>query len=185
MIQGDDNHLQEIANPRFLKKSLQKLRSLSRKLSRKIYKSRNWFKAKYNLQVYQVRLKNCRKDFAHKHSTQLVKSHDIVGVESLSIQSLLQNSPSSLARSIADASWRQFLNFLQYKLQHASKFFAEASRWFASTKICSGCSRKKEMKLSDRTFRCECGNELGRDINAAINIKNIALEMYKAAGATV
>lgn len=175
----------EIANPRFLKKNLHKLRFLHKNLSRKVFKSRNWFKTKHQLQVFQATLKNCRKDFAHKLSTHLVKSHDIVGIESLSIQSLLRSSSSSLARSLSDAGWRQFLSFLKYKLQYSYKALVEADRFFASTKICSKCSCKREMELSDRFFRCPCGNEMGRDENAAINIRNMAMTKYKAAGATV
>lgn len=182
---GEDSQIEEIENPRFLKRGLKKLAFLSKNLSRTVYKSNNWQKARHQLQVFQARLKNCRKDFAHKQSSQLVKNHDIVGVESLSISSLLQKSCSSLARSIADAGWGQFLNFLGYKLQYSGKVLVEADRWFASTKICSQCHQKREMALSDRIFSCSCGFEMGRDANAAINLKNTALEKYQAAGASV
>lgn len=185
LAKGFDNQIEEIDNPRFLGKSLKRLRFLSKQLSKKVFRSSNWEKAKHRLQVFQARLRNCRKDHAHKLSTQLVKNHDIVGVENLSVKSLLQNSFSSLARNIADAGWRQFLNFLQYKLKYSGKILVEASRWFASTQICSACSRKQKMALSNRIYHCECGHVMGRDENAAINIKNIALEKYKAAGMTV
>jgi putative transposase len=185
LVSGKDNQVEEIENPRFLKKGLRKLRFLNKTLSKKMFRSNNRYKARHRLQVFQAQLKNCRKDFAHKLSTRLVKNHDIVAIENLSITSLLQNSCSSLARSIADASWGQFLGFLKYKLEYSGKDLVEADRWFASTKTCSQCSKKKEMALSDRVFCCSCGFEVGRDINAAINLKNIALEKYKAAGTTV
>ena len=185
IAEGESNIVREVENPRFLKRGLQKLQFLSRQLSKKKYKSANWFKAKHKLQVFQASLKNCRKDFAHKLSTLLVKNHDIIGIESLSIQSMLQEGSSKLSRSIADAGWGQFLNYLRYKVEYAGKLLVEADRWFASTRQCSQCHRKREMKLSDRIFKCECGHEMGRDANAAVNLKNVAIEQFQAAGTAV
>jgi putative transposase len=185
IAEGESDLLTEIANPRFLRGGLEKLRFLSRQLSKKKFKSANWFKARHKLQQFQASLKNRRKDFAHKLSTLLVKNHDIVGIESLSIQSMLQKGSSKLSRSIADAGWGQFLSFLRYKVEYAGKLLVEADRWFASTKQCSKCHRKREMKLSDRVFKCECGYEVGRDANAAVNLKNIAIEQFQAVGTTV
>jgi len=182
---GLDDEIREVQNPRFFRRYLGKLRFLSRQLSRKVKGSRNRMKARLKLQKLQEKLKNCRRDFAHKESFQLVKNHDIVGVETLSIQSMQQKSFRNLARSIADASWRQFLSFVQYKLEHMQKVFVEASRWFASTQQCCKCHRLMKMELSQREYACECGNRLGRDANAAINLRNMALKKYKAAGTTV
>lgn len=182
---GAANNIEEISNPRFLKKSLSKLRYLSKNLSKKTMRSRNRYKAKLKLQDFQVWLKNCRKDFAHKLSTRVVKSHDIIGVESISVADLLQTSRTCLARSIADAGWRQFLECLKYKAKEYGKALVEVDRWFASTKTCSQCGRRHDLQLSDRSLRCDCGLELGRDVNAAINIKNEAKEKFKAAGMSV
>ena len=71
------------------------------------------------------------------------------------------------------------------KLHYLGKVLVEASRWFTSTKTCSLCQRKQEMALAERVFLCSCGFKIGRDINAAINLKNVAIEKYKAAGASV
>jgi len=182
---GEKNSIEEITNPHFLKNHLSKLRYLSKTLSRKGAKSRNRYKAKLKLQRFQKRLRDCRKDFAHKLSTRIVKSHDIIGVESLSIASLMQSGLTALVRSIADAGWRQFLGYVTYKAQKWGKVLYAVNRWFASTKTCSCCGRKHELQLSDRTLRCSCGFEIGRDINAAINIKNEAIKKLTAAGMTV
>jgi len=182
---GEKNSIEEITNPHFLKNHLSKLRYLSKNLSRKESKSRNRYKAKLELQRFQKRLRDCRKDFAHKLSTRVVKSHDIIGVESLSISSLMQSGFSALVRSIADAGWRQFLSYVAYKAQKWGKVLHEVNRWFASTKTCSCCGRKHELQLNDRILRCSCGFEIGRDINAAINIKNEAIKKLMAAGTTV
>jgi putative transposase len=182
---GNENTLQEIANPRLLKQYLQKLRFLSKNLSRKVLKSRNWYRAKKALQAHYAKLKNCRTDFAHKLSTQVVKNHDIIGVENLSITSLLQAGRTTIARNIADVGWRRFFDCLQYKALHQGKAFIAVNRWFASTKTCSQCRRKHKLTLSDLVLVCPCGLEIGRDQNASINIKNEAIEKLKAAGMSV
>lgn len=182
---GYNNEIFEVSNPRFLAQGIQRLRFLSRNLSRKTYKSQNWYKARQHLRDFQVRLKNSRKDFAHKLSTQIVKSHDIIGVESLSVSTMLQSGRTSLSRSIADASWRQFLGFLKYKALEWEKRLVEVDRWFASTGTCSSCGKKHQLQLSDRRLKCDCGLEIGRDVNAAINIKNEALRNIRAAGTSV
>lgn len=182
---GSQNSIETIENPRFLEKQLKKLCHLNRSLSRKTLKSSNWKRSKRKLQHFWVHAKNCRKDFAHKLSTQIVKSQDIIGVECLSILSLLQSAPSGLARRIADAGWRQFLTFLKYKAIEYGKALIEIDRWFASTQICSCCHKQNRLKLADRVLRCDCGCEMNRDANAAINIKGVAIEKYKAAGMSV
>ena len=182
---GSTNQIIEIENPQFLEKELSKYQFLCKNLSKKKLRGKNRLKARYKLQSHMAKLKNKRKDFAHKLSTDIVKNHDIVGIEGLSIQSLLEKSKKSLSRKIADAGWRQFLGFLKYKLAHSRKVLVEASQFFASTKTCCKCNKVKTMKLSDRTYCCKCGNKIGRDINAAINIKNIAVVYYKAVGTTV
>jgi putative transposase len=185
LAKGDGNEIEEIENPRFLRRFLGKLHHLSKSLSRKKFKSKNWYKAKRELQDFHVHLKNCRKDFAHKLSTQIVKSHDIIGVESLSVALLMQSGQTRLARSIADAGWRQFFDCLTYKAKERGKALVPVDRWFASTQICSGCGKKNHLQLSDRVLRCECGLEIGRDVNSAINIKEEALAIYRAAGMSV
>ena len=141
--------------------------------------------AKRELQDVHVRLKNCRKDFAHKLSTQIVKNHDIIGIESLSIVLLMQSGQTALVRSIADAGWGQFLGYLTYKAKEKGKALVAVDRWFASTQICSSCNLRHQLQLSDRVFRCECGLEIGRDVNAAINIKEEAIAKCMAAGMSV
>jgi putative transposase len=182
---GDCNRIEKVQNPRFLKKHLSKLSYLSKCLSKKVLKSRNRFKAKRKLQRLQTWLKNCRQDYAHKLSTRVVKSHDIIGVESLGIASMLQTSQTCLARSIADAGWRQFLNFLKYKAVEKGKALIEVDRWFPSTQVCWRCKTKHHLNLSDRKLICICGLEIDRDDNSAINIKIAAIEKFKAAGMSV
>ena len=68
-----------------------------------------------------------------------------------------------------------FLRILEYKLMFFGKQFLKIDKWFPSSKTCSKCGNVKgELKLSERSYKCECcGIEIGRDYNAAVNIKNI------------
>lgn len=179
---GAFNEVEKVKNPRFLKKGLKKLQYLSRDLSRKTKKSRNWYKARQKLQNFHGFLRNSRNDFAHKLSTQLVKNHDIICVESLNIKSMLSVGSKKLTRSISDAGWRSFLENLKYKAIHAGKGFLQADKFYPSTKNCHNCGQRHELSLKDRILDCSCGNKIDRDVNAAINIKQQCL---KAVGTTV
>lgn len=76
-----------------------------------------------------------------------------------------------LARAISDAGWSEFRRMLEYKGQWYGSEVVIADRWFASSKRCSGCGEvKASLTLADRTFRCDCGLVVGRDVNAARNL---------------
>ena len=91
-------------------------------------------------------------------------------VEDLHIAGMLQLR--NLARSLSDAGMGQVLTQLDYKAGWYGTELVQASRWFASSKICSGCGRvNADLRLSDRTYRCVlCGLVIDRDVNAAINL---------------
>lgn len=80
-------------------------------------------------------------------------------------------------KSVADNGWRMFTTFLAYKLQEQGKQLVKIDKWFPSTTMCSNCGNKKEMPLCERTYVCLCGLTIGRDYNAAINIKKEAIRL--------
>ena len=174
MAIGKKNHLVTIENPKFLKRSLKKLRFLNRRLSKKVKGSRNRYKAKVELSKFHSTLRNLRLDFFYKLALDIVKSHDIISIEKMNIKNMLQGI-KSLSRSISDAGWGMFLNCLKNKALEYGKTLHEVSSFLASTQKCSKCGNKKEMNLRQREYICECGNILDRDLNAAINIKNLAV----------
>jgi putative transposase len=182
-IMADGERIEKIENPRFLRHELNHLKFLSRQLSRKEKWSKNWRKAKEKLQSFHAKIRSKRNDFLHKLSTAIVKSHDVVVVESLKVKSLLEKSPRFLARSISDAGWRQFLQQLKYKCEYAAKRFVEAGEWFPSTKQCSSCRKRNEISLSDRIYRCDCGLVIHRDDNSALNLRAVGTTVLKACGA--
>ena len=174
MAIGNDNRLVTEENPKFLNKSLKKLRFLSRKLSKKRKGSRNRYKARKDLSKFHAKLKNMRLDFFYKLSLEIVKSHDIIGIEKMNIKNMFQGV-KILSRAISDAGWGMFLNCLKNKALEYGKTLHEVSSLLSSTKKCSKCGIKKHMALSDRVYVCKCGNILDRDLNAAINIKTLAV----------
>ena len=184
-IIASNRGIEEVANPRFLKRELKHLRFLSRQVSKKKIGSSSRKKAKEKLQIFHAKIRNKRKDLLHKLSTRIVKSHDRIVVESLKVSNLLQQAPRSLARSISDAGWRQFLQYLKYKCEHKGRKFVEAGRWFPSTKQCFQCKKRNEISLSERTYECSCGFSIHRDHNSALNLRAVGTTGIKACGAAL
>ena len=180
------NQIQHIENPRFLKKHLERLRYLSRQLSKKVKKSQNSLKAQLKLSRLHAHIKNLRNDFVQKLSTEMIKNHDIFCIESLDITTLLQNSPKALARSISDAGWRSFLHCLKYKAEEFGKHLVEAGKYFTSSQICAQCNAQQKMPLWVRKYLCpHCDHQSDRDENSAIVLKAAGMSVLKACGAAL
>jgi len=163
--------MQEIENPHFLKKHLLKIKHLSRKVSKKKIRSNNRLRAKCKLAKCHATIRNRRKDFLHKLSTHIVKSHDVIVIESLKVKELLKKAPKYLARAISDAGWREYLQMLKYKCIEAGKKLLEVGQYFPSTKQCYQCKKRNEILLSEREYQCSCGYKIHRDHNAALNLR--------------
>jgi putative transposase len=172
---------QIIKNPKFLKNDLKRLQYLCKLLSRKKEGSSNRKKAAQRLAILHQRIKNKRKDFLHKLSTTLIKSHDIIAVENLSINGMIQNR--RLSRSIADAGWSILLSMLEYKAKWMGKHLVKIDRFIPSSKQCSSCGVQQAMPLCIRRYLCDsCGLDLDRDFNASINIRAAGLAVLTAYG---
>jgi len=177
---GKENKLDQVENPRFLKKSLSKLKYHSKQFSKKVKKSKNSSKARLKLSKLHSRVKNQRNDFTQKLSTQMIKNHDIFCIESLDISNLLTKSSKGLSRAISDASWRSFLHCLKYKAEECGKHIVEAGKYFPSSQLCSSCWHQKEMPLELRKYECpNCGLKIDRDYNSAIVLKAAGMSVLK------
>ena len=156
--------------PKPLTKRLGRLRRRSRVLSRADRGSRNRATAARRLSREHARIANIRRSFLHEVSSQLVKTHGRLAIEDLAAANLIRNR--YLGRAIADAGWAELARHLAYKTAWFGGELVVCDRWFASTRTCSACgSRKPEMSLAERTFRCEaCGLVMNRDRNAAANL---------------
>lgn len=166
----DSNGLQ-IENPRFSKNAEPKLKKVHRSLSRKAKGSNNWKKAKAKLSESYEKVKNQRKDFAHKVSRMYVNTYDQIIIEDLNIKQLKEHKFKSTRRSVSDVSWNQFISFLTYKAESAGKFLIKVNPKNTS-QICSFCGSYVQKDVSVRVHNCTCGLSLDRDYNAALNILN-------------
>ena len=165
--------------PRYFRMLEKKLKKLQKSLSRKVKFSKNWYKQKAKISKLHEYIKNCRRDFLHKLSKKLSEEYNAVVVENLNMKGMSQ--ALNFGKSVGDNGWGMFLRMLEYKLMFLGKQFLKIDKWFPSSKTCSKCGNvKEELKLSERSYRCECcGIEIDRDYNAALNIKNIGKEMLK------
>ena len=164
-------------NPKFLRKSLSKLKYIQRKFSKKKGK-----RTKNKLAKLHEKVANQRKDFLHKTSRKLISDNQTICIEDLNIKGMLSNH--NLALSIQDAGWGMFLTMLEYKAEWYGKNILKIGRFEPSSKMCNVCGNiNKELTLKDREWTCnECDSILDRDVNASINIKNFALKNKLSVG---
>ena len=161
-------------NPKPLKRYERKLAREQRKLSRKVFLSENWVKQKRIVERIHYRIACIRRDAHHKATTGIVKRTSKIGIETLQVTNLLKNR--KLAKALSDASLGGFLEKLKTKAESLGIPVVQADRFFASSKNCSTCGHKKtDLTLSDREYHCSnCGYREDRDVNAAINLRNLA-----------
>ena len=165
---------QYFENPKALKRYARKLKRLNRQLSRRKKGSRNWHKTKAKLAKLHDRITCIRQDIQHKATTTIVNSASRIGIESLNVAGMLKNH--RLAKALSDASLSSFLSMLKYKAERNCVKIVEADTFYPSSKTCSTCGTvDTDLSLSDRTYHCSvCGHTQDRDLNAAINLKNVA-----------
>ena len=157
--------------PMFYRNTEKKLAREQRKLSRCQKGSQNYKKQKKRVALCHEKIRNPRKDFQHKLSASLAESFDAVCVEDLNLKGMAGGL--HLGKGVHDNGYGLFLSMLEYKLEERGKYLLKVDCYFASSKICSVCGKKKEeLSLSDRIYYCECGNRMDRDVNAAVNIMN-------------
>ena len=157
-----------------------KLGRLQRQQRKKTVGSRNWVKSQLRcacwccadqLKVARLhrQIANIRQDTLHKLTTYLAKNHGTVVIEDLNVSGMIANH--KLAKAISDMGFYEFQRQLDYKTPLYGSKLVLADRWYPSSKTCFNCgSLKKSLSLKERTYKCDCGWECDRDLNAAYNL---------------
>ncbi|MDK0926873.1 transposase, partial [Clostridium perfringens] len=169
-----------------VKKVEKKLKREQRKLSRK-YESlkirnknikegratrQNIQKQIVKVQKLHQRLTNIRTDYINKIVSSIIKQKpSYITIEDLSVSNMMKNK--HLSRAIASQKFFEFKTKLMSKCKQNNIELRIVDRFYPSSKICSNCGKiKKDLKLSDRIYICDCGFTIDRDLNASINLKN-------------
>lgn len=188
-VVSDGRVYKNINKTKEVKRLNKRLRRLQRQVSRKYEKNRegnryvktsNILKVEHQIKLVHRRLTNIRNNHLHQTTADIVKTKPCkVVVEDLNVSNMMKNR--HLAKAIAHQKLNEFNRQLEYKCQKFGIEFVKADRWFPSSKMCSQCKTiKKDLKLSDRTYHCECGNHLDRDLNASLNLANYSVELINS-----
>lgn len=176
-----DSDGNEPAYPRYYRQAEKRLKREQRKLSHMQKGSKNRDKQRRKVAILHEKVANQRKDFLHKQSKRIANSYDCVCIEDLDMKAMSQ--ALHFGKSVSDNGWGMFVTFLQYKLEEMGKKLVKVDKFFASSQTCHVCGYKniKTKNLSVRVWDCpECGTHHGRDVNAAINIKNEGMRIVNA-----
>ena len=183
-----------ISNPKYLEKSLAKLKWQQKRLKKKKKGSNREKCWKKRIAKTHEKIKNQRKDFLHKESLKITNLYDTIVFEDLNIKGMSatckpieedgkflpngQSRKKGLNRAINDAGWGMFESFVRYKGKWQGDNVLDIDRFVPSSKECSVCGEiNHDLTLADRYWTCpKCKTLHDRDLNAAINIKNYGLK---------
>ena len=190
---SDGIKFKNINKTSIIKKVEKKLKREQRKLSRK-YESlkirnkkekggnvtrQNIQKQVVKVQKLHQRLRNIRTDYINKIVSSIIKQKpSYITIEDLNVKGMMKNK--HLSKAIASQKFFEFKTKLMSKCKENNIELRVVDRFYPSSKTCSQCGEiKKGLKLLDRTYKCDCGLTIDRDLNASINLKNA--KKYKIA----
>ena len=162
-----------------VKKLEKKLRREQRCLSRKYENlkkgestQKNIQKQKLKVQRLHHKIDNIRTDYINKSIAEIVKTKpSYITIEDLNVSGMMKNR--HLSKAVASQKFYEFRTKLKEKCDENGIELRVADRWYPSSKICHCCGAiKKDLKLSDRIYRCDCGYVEDRDFNAALNLRD-------------
>jgi putative transposase len=161
-----------VSIPQFARKAEKRKKQVSKSVSRKKKGSHRRRKAVQKLAKHHQKVARQRQDFHYKSAKQILDRYDVIGFEDLNVKGLAK---TRMSKSILDAGWSKFLDILVCKAESAGKLAIPVNP-NGTTQHCSNCDTRVPKTIAERWHSCPvCGLELDRDVNAAINIKNIAV----------
>ena len=184
-ICSDGTVYKNINKTYMVRKIEKRLKRLQKQVSRKYeknkkgkeyVKTKNIIKLEKQIQQVHRRLANIRNNYLHQTTTNIVKTKPYrVVIEDLAVSDMMKNK--HLSDAIRKQGFSEFRRQLEYKYNFRGIKFVVADRFYPSSKSCSQCGKiKKDLKLKDRVYKCSCGLNIDRDLNASIN-----LSKYKSA----
>ncbi len=179
-ICSDTNKYKNINKSQTVKKLEKRKRRLQRSISRKYEQNKekgkycktcNVIKSEKLLLKVNHRLTNIRKNYLHQATSEIVnRKPRFICIEDLNVSGMMKNR--HLSKAIQNQGFFEFRKQLEYKCNDNGIQLIVADRFYPSSKLCSCCGNiKKDLKLSDRTYRCDCGNIIDRDFQASFNLK--------------
>ena len=187
-ICSDGTKYKNINKSQKVKKLEKRKRRLQRSISRKYEKNKkggsycktsNIIKSEKELLKLNHRLTNIRKNYLHQITTEIVKTKPFyIVLEDLNVKGMMKNR--HLSKAVQQQCFGEFRRQIEYKSVWNNIPVIIADRFFPSSKLCSCCGNiKKDLKLSDRIYKCECGNVIDRDYQAALNLKRYGENVLK------
>jgi putative transposase len=166
----DGARFDEITAPKHLRKAQRRLRRAQRCLSRRRKGSARRRAQASRVGVIHRKVRDRRNNLLHQTSHRLTAKGDVLKVETLNVRGMGRNH--HLALSVADAGMGRLVTFCEYKADWRSRTVEKIDPWFPSSQMCCVCGvlHPEMRKLRVRTLACDCGNVMGRDRNAAVNI---------------
>ena len=179
-ICSDTNKYRNINKSQSVKKLEKRKRRLQRSVSRKYEqnkkkgkycKTHNIVKNEKLLLKVNHRLTNIRKNYLSQTTSEIVnRKPRFICIEDLNISGMMKNR--HLSKAVQNQGFFEFRKQLEYKCDDKGIQLIVADRFYPSSKLCSCCGKiKKDLKLSDRTYRCDCGNVIDRDFQASLNLR--------------
>ena len=167
-----------------VRKIEKRLKRLQRQLSRKYeqnkkgkeyVKTKNIIKLEKQIQQTHRRLANIRNNYLHQTTTSIVRTKPYrIVIEDLAVSNMMKNK--HLSDDIRKQGFYEFRRQLEYKCKFRGIELVVADRFYPSSKTCSQCGNiKKDLKLKDRVYKCSCGLNIDRDLNASINLSKYKL----------
>lgn len=184
VVSGIDSPIKNINKSYQVKKLTKKLKTLQKQCSRKyemnkngkqFIKTQNIIKLEKEIKFIYRKLTNIRNNHIHQATNSIIKLKPYrVVMEDLNISGMMKNK--HLSKAIGEQKLHEFLRQIEYKCKFNGIEFIKADRFFPSSKMCSNCGNiKKDLKLSDRIYKCDCGLTIDRDKNASINLSKYKL----------